>query len=159
MKRLILAGLAALGLVSGFVPAADAAAPHNRVQVGRLSCDVAPGVGLLIGSQKPLVCVFRRDGFPPEQYRGTISKLGIDIGVTAATHIEWVVFTATNTRYSRHSLAGSYVGGSAEATLGVGLGANWLIGGSRRSYALQPVSIQAQAGLNYSVALANLQLY
>ena len=41
---------------------------------------------------------------------------------------------------------------------GVGLGANWLIGGSHRSFALQPISVQAQTGVDLSLALSNLTL-
>jgi len=156
MKKLILAAVAAVTLAFG-AGQADAAA-HGRVQVGRLACNVDPGVGLIIVSSKNLTCWFTRDGARPERYRGTINKLGIDIGVTAVTHIEWLVFAATETRYTRHALAGDYVGGSAEATLGVGLGANWLVGGFRRSFALQPLSVQGQVGLNYSVAFAQLSL-
>jgi hypothetical protein len=152
MKKLILA-LAALVLSTGM------AAADTRVQVGRLSCDVEPGVGLIIGSSKDMTCKFYRKGARTEVYEGTIDKLGFDIGVTGATRIEWLVFSASSTRYNRGSLAGTYVGGSAEATLGVGLGGNWLIGGSRRGYALQPWSIQGQVGLNYSVAFSRLTLY
>lgn len=155
MKRILLAALAAAAMLVG---AGQASAAPDRVQVGRLACNVAPGVGLIVVSHKDLTCWFHRDGFRPERYRGSISKLGIDIGVTAVTHIEWLVFAATHTRYTRHALAGDYVGGSAEATLGVGLGANWLIGGSHRSFALQPLSVQGQVGLNYSVAFAALSL-
>lgn len=155
MKQLLIAALAAVTLAAGLSAPAEAA---SRVQVGRLACDVDPGVGFLVVSSKNLTCWFHRDGGRPERYEGNISKVGIDIGVTARTHIEWLVFAATNTRYSHHALAGSYVGGSAEATVGVGLGANWLVGGFGRSFALQPLSVQAQAGLDYSVALAGLTL-
>ena len=48
---------------------------------------------------------------------------------------------------------------SGEATVGVGLGANWLVGGSRKAFALQPWSVQGQAGLNLSLAFASLTLY
>ena len=81
------------------------------------------------------------------------------LGVTGRTEIVWLVFSASSTKYGPGSLAGTYVGGSAEATLGVGLGGNWLIGGSRKGYALQPWSIQGQVGLNYSVAVSALRLY
>jgi hypothetical protein len=162
MKRLLISVAAAGTLVLGFLQAADAApartAAPSRVQVGRLACDVAPGVGLIVVSSKRVSCWFTRKGFRSERYTGSISKLGIDIGVTAITHIEWLVFAAARTRYTRHALAGTYVGASAEATVGVGLGANWLVGGFDRSYALQPLSVQAQAGLNYSIAFAGLTL-
>jgi hypothetical protein len=152
MKKLILA-LAALALSTGM------AAADTRIQVGRLACDVDPGIGLIIASSKDMTCKFYRKGARTEVYEGTIDKLGLDIGVTGATHIEWLVFSASSTRYNRGSLAGTYVGGSAEATLGVGLGGNWLVGGSRRGFALQPWSIQGQVGLNYSVAFSRLTLY
>ncbi len=153
MKKFLMA-LAALALSTTMGAAAE-----SRVQVGRLACDVDPGVGFLIGSSKDMTCKFYRKGHRTEVYEGTIDKLGIDIGITAATHIEWLVFSARSTEVRRGSLSGTYVGGSAEATLGVGLGGNWLIGGSRKGFALQPWSIQGQAGLNYSVALSRLTLY
>lgn len=156
MKRLILASLTAATLLLGLGQTAEAAS--GRVQVGRLACNVAPGIGFIIGSSKQLTCRFTRNGYRPEIYHGAINKLGLDVGFTALTHIEWLVFAATNTRYAPRALAGNYAGASGEATFGVGLGANWLVGGSRRSFALQPLSVQGQAGLNLSVAFANLSL-
>lgn len=152
MKRLFLAALAAVTLSTSM------AAAETRVQVGRLSCDVEGGVGLILGSQKDMECTFTREGYAPEHYSGSISKLGLDIGVTEGARIEWLVFAAAETRVNSRALAGNYFGGSSEATLGVGLGANWLIGGSRRGFALQPWSVQAQTGLNLSLALAGLTL-
>jgi Protein of unknown function (DUF992) len=154
MLRILTASLTAFSLLLAPV-AAEAA---SSVQVGRLACDVAPGVGLIIGSSKSLTCWFTRAHHAPESYSGYINKLGLDIGFTGRTHIEWLVLAATHTRYTRHALAGHYVGASAEATFGVGLGANVLVGGSHRSFALQPVSVQAQIGLNASIALAGLTL-
>ena len=59
---------------------------------------------------------------------------------------------------SRGALAGVYAGATAEATVGAGLGANILVGGSDRSVALQPLSVQGQAGLNLAVGVADLEL-
>lgn len=154
MKKFIAAAAAALAMLVSAPAQAD-----TRVQVGVLHCSVEPGIGLLLGSRKDLSCQFKRDGHRAETYHGDITKIGLDIGVTGRTEIVWLVFSASSTKYGPGSLAGSYVGGSAEATLGVGLGGNWLIGGSRRGYALQPWSIQGQVGLNYSVALSGLRLY
>jgi hypothetical protein len=154
MKKLIAAAAAATMLAAA-APAAEAA---TQVKVGVLTCSVEPGIGFIIGSSKDMTCRFKRDGHKSETYQGNIKKLGIDIGVTGATEIVWLVFSASNTKYGSGSLAGTYVGGSAEATLGVGLGGNWLIGGSRKGFALQPWSIQGQVGLNYSVAFSGLTL-
>ncbi|HEV7274789.1 MAG TPA: DUF992 domain-containing protein [Devosiaceae bacterium] len=153
MKKFIAAALAAMVLSAGGAQAA------SRVEVGRLSCSVEPGVGLILGSQKDMTCHFIRRGHKTEVYGGTISKIGLDIGFTDQTRIEWLVFSGSTANVTSRSLAGTYVGGSSEATIGVGLGGNWLIGGSRRGFALQPLSIQAQTGLNLSVAFAGLTLH
>lgn len=153
MKKLL-----ATAMVAGLLTAGSAQA-ESRIEVGRLSCDVDPGIGLVLGSQKHLTCKFIRDGHRTEIYEGTVTKVGLDVGFTDRTHIEWLVFSGSAANVKRRSLAGTYVGGSSEATIGVGLGSNWLIGGTRRGFALQPWSIQAQTGLNLSVAFAGLTLY
>ena len=56
------------------------------------------------------------------------------------------------------ALQGRYAGASAEATVAVGLGANVLVGGGNKSIALQPLSVQAQTGLNVAAGVAALRL-
>jgi len=56
------------------------------------------------------------------------------------------------------ALAGNYAGVSAEATADLGIGANALLGGSNKSIALQPLSVQGQEGLNVAVGVAELRL-
>jgi hypothetical protein len=155
MKKLIAAALASVVLATAAVPASAA----DRVQVGRLSCDIAGGVGYIIGSEKDVSCTFRPKEGKRQHYDGVIRKLGIDIGVTGETHLEWLVFSAKAGSVGRGSLAGTYVGGSGEASLGVGGGANWLIGGSRKGFALQPWSVQGTVGVNFTWAFAGLTLY
>lgn len=152
MKKLVLGVLSALLLTTGLAQA------ETQVQVGRLSCDVEGGVGLIVGSSKDMTCRFIRKGHKTEVYDGTIDKLGFDIGITGQTHIEWLVFAASSEGIGRRALRGQYVGASGEATLGLGLGSNWLVGGSRRAFALQPWSIQAQTGINLSLTFSNLTL-
>ena len=155
MKKIITAALAATVLAGAALPAQA----EDRVQVGILSCDVEGGIGYIIGSQKEVLCKFTRKGYKTEVYDGTISKLGLDIGFTERTRIEWLVFSIRGQDVKRGSLRGTYVGASGEASLGVGGGANWLIGGSRRGFALQPWSIQGTVGVNLTWAFAGLQLY
>lgn len=149
--RVLLAAVASL-FIAGTAQAAD------MVQVGRLSCDVAGGVGLILGSSKDVTCTFKRKDHDAESYTGEINKLGIDIGVTEKSHIEWLVFAAADRNIDTGALAGTYLGASAEATVGVGLGGNVLIGGFEKSFALQPFSVQAQTGLNIAVGVAGLTL-
>lgn len=133
------------------------AVAETRVEVGVLTCDVAGGAGFVIGSRKEMSCVFEGlDGFK-ENYTGVVKKFGIDIGKTERSIIKWGVFAPT-TEMSDGALVGSYGGLSAEATLGVGLGANAMIGGMENSIALQPFSGQVQEGLNIAVGIGTMTL-
>lgn len=147
--------LAALALCAAALPVGAA---EPTIQVGRLACEVAGGIGMIIGSQKAVSCTFHRANGDTESYRGEISRIGLDIGTTRSTHVEWLVLAAADTTYTSHALAGTYVGASGEATIGVGLGGNVLIGGMGKSFALQPFSVQAQTGLSLAAGLAQLTL-
>jgi opacity protein-like surface antigen len=153
MKKLI----AAAALAAMTFTAAGAAQAASQVQVGVLSCDVDPGVGLIFGSSKDVTCKFTRKGHKTETYHGAIDKLGIDLGITGGGKIAWLVFAATKD-VPKNALAGTYVGASAEASLGVGLGGNWLIGGSKKSIALQPWSVTGTIGVNWSWTWTRLTL-
>jgi len=128
-----------------------------RTKIGTLTCDISGGIGMIIASQKELQCIFTPSGpGPREVYVGAIRKFGLDIGATSGGHLVWSVFAPTAAR--RAALAGNYVGATAEATVGAGLGANALIGGSDRTIGLQPLSVQGQAGLNVAAGVAELAL-
>lgn len=136
--------------------AGPALAQASRVEVGVLNCSVAGGTGFIVGSTKTLACTFVRPG-ADERYSGTINKFGIDIGTTTKSVLSWAVLAPT-AALKNGALAGSYGGISGEATIGVGVGANALIGGSNRTIVLQPLSVQAQEGLNVAAGVAELQL-
>lgn len=148
MKKLIV--LAATGMIA-LAPAAHA----GGVKIGVLRCNVQGGVGFILGSAKGADCTFTSGG-RVEHYRGTVGKLGVDIGVTGQTVIAWAVFAPGAVK--RGDLRGSYTGLSAEATVGVGLGANVLVGGFRHGINLQPISVQAQTGLNIAGGIGSLTL-
>lgn len=148
-----LAGAAILA-AAGTVPAK---AQPSRIQVGQLTCSLSSGVGLIVGSQRNVNCTFQPDNGPPESYTGTMTKIGLDIGVTSGSAIVWAVFAGTN-RYSG-MLSGTYAGAQAEATVGAGVGANVLVGGSNRSVALQPLSVQGQVGLDFAAGIGALELH
>ncbi|MBX3512102.1 MAG: DUF992 domain-containing protein [Xanthobacteraceae bacterium] len=134
------------------------AQPQDRIQAGTLNCDVSAGLGLIIGSQKEVTCQFipADNNSPREVYVGVINKFGLDIGATSKGQMVWNVFAPTSRPVA--ALSGDYVGAGAEATVAVGLGANVLVGGNNRTVALQPVSIQAQEGLNVAAGVTELKL-
>jgi hypothetical protein len=130
---------------------------QSRVRVGTLTCDISAGIGLIIGARKEVQCLFTpAEGGPREVYVGSITRFGLDVGATAGGQMVWSVYAPTTARVA--ALAGNYGGASAEATAGAGLGANVLVGGSNRTVALQPVSVQGQAGLNLAVGVSELEL-
>jgi Protein of unknown function (DUF992) len=127
-----------------------------RVEVGILTCTARSGTSFIVTSTKDLRCRFHRTG-GHELYRGTISRYGVDIGATQVTSITWAVLAPTS-QLPRRSLSGTYGGVGAEATLGVGVGANALVGGSTGGIILQPLSVQSQQGLNVAAGVESLQL-
>ncbi len=137
--------------------ASGAASAQPAVEVGVLKCTVSGGAGFVIGSSKRLDCVFQ-SGDRREPYLGRIDKFGIDVGATSTGVIAWAVFAPAAHGVGPDALAGDYGGVTGEATIGVGLGANVLVGGSKRSIALQPLSVGAQQGLNLAVGIAALAL-
>ena len=61
----------------------------------------------------------------------SITKFGLDIGATAGGEMIWAVYAPSDRVHG--ALAGNYGGATAEATVGAGLGANVLVGGSNRT--------------------------
>ncbi|HEY4773572.1 MAG TPA: DUF992 domain-containing protein [Xanthobacteraceae bacterium] len=154
MSRFLI-GLVALTLTAAL--AGTAGAQSGRAAVGTLTCDVSAGFGVIVGSRRAVNCAFA-PSMPGavEHYSGTITKVGLDIGATTGGVMVWLVYAPT-TRASG-AVAGSYGGATAEATIAVGLGANVLVGGSNRTVALQPLSVQGQTGLNLAIGVAALEL-
>jgi hypothetical protein len=129
----------------------------ESVKVGSLRCDVSAGLGLIITSTRELDCSYTSTHGWREGYHGKIRRFGLDIGATNAGVLIWDVFSATEGR-RRHALVGDYGGADASATIGVGLGANALVGGSNRAFALQPLSVEGQQGLSLAAGVESLTL-
>jgi hypothetical protein len=146
-------GLAIAGLV---VPLASASA-LPPVRAGILQCQGGQNVGYVVGSVTSLECVFQSEGRRPEPYIATVRRYGLDLGVTGQTRFAWAV-NAPDRRVGRGELAGNYGGVGANASVGVGFGGNFLVGGPQNSYALQPISVQGQTGLNVAAGIADIQL-
>ena len=133
-------------------------AAAQRIRAGVLSCDVSGGIGLIIGSQKQVSCLYTPElPGPQEAYIGAITRFGLDIGITGGGVMVWAVFSGTSG--GPGFLTGDYIGASGEATIAAGLGANVLVGGSNRTVALQPLSVSGQIGLNLALGVADLSLW
>jgi hypothetical protein len=129
----------------------------ERTKVGELRCEVSAGLGLIITSSKELECRFHSARGGTESYHGRINKFGLDLGGTDRGVLVWDVF-APVAGPLHHALAGDYAGVGASATVGVGMGANALVGGSNREFSLQPLSVQAQTGLDIAAGVSSITL-
>src|SRR4029077_6243432 len=140
-----------------FVSPAVAQQPPGT-SVGTLTCKMAPSIGLIFGSRQRLACRFTPTGpNPPEAYVGVMGTIGLDVGITAGGVMAWGVFAPT-AGPRRGALAGTYVGASGAIGVGVGVGANLLFGGTGRSIALQPLSVEGSVGINLSLGVSSLTL-
>jgi hypothetical protein len=101
--------------------------------------------------------VLRGDGRRDEPYVATIRKVGLDLGITQETALAWAVFAPVE-RFGPGDLSGNYAGAQGSASIGLGLGANVLVGGSQNSIALQPLSLQGSTGFNIALGLEELEL-
>lgn len=129
---------------------------QSQPQIGVLTCNLSSGLGLILTSQKGTACTFDSQKGYSEHYLGVIRRFGLDIGATSGGILTWAVFASGPAVPG--VLAGNYVGATAEATVGAGLGANVLVGGSNQSIALQPLSVNGQIGLNLALGVGNFEL-
>ena len=148
------AGAVVLGSAAGFAMPAHAAG----VKVGALTCHVASGWGFVFGSTKDIRCTYAPNKGEPERYSGEIKKFGVDIGYTRDGVLVWGVVAPTSS-LKPGSLEGDYAGATASATLGVGVGANALVGGFDKSVALQPLSVEGNKGLNVAAGIGAISLH
>jgi hypothetical protein len=131
---------------------------RSGTKVGTLNCELAPSIGFIVGSHQPMRCRYTPEGpFPPEIYEGVINTIGLDIGFTTGGVMTWAVVAPT-VGPPRGALAGLYVGASGDVAAGGGVGANVLFGGSDRSFALQPLSVEGQTGLDLTLGVSGLEL-
>ena len=154
MRLPSLLGVAFAALVASF---ATANAQQQGVRVGVLECRGGQNVGMVVASNTTLQCVYRGEGRRPEPYLAHVSRFGVDLGVTENTSLAWAVHAPTQ-RIGRGDLAGNYGGVGGNVSFGLGGGGNLLLGGSQNSFALQPLSLQGQTGVNVTGGVVGLDL-
>jgi hypothetical protein len=148
----------ALGVISS-LPAVAQAPPPAWTQVGSLVCKVDPNIGFIFVGHQPMQCTYTPSlaPSPPQYYDGAINTVGVDIGVSAGSVLAWGVLAPT-TGLPQGALSGEYVGASGDVGFVVGGGANVLIGGSGRTVALQPLSLQGSLAFNVVLGVSSLKL-
>lgn len=119
MIRMIALSIAASIATAGVATAAPRhhtsktqVAEQPKERLGTLSCEVAGGIGLVIGSNRTVDCTFKQRTGKSERYTGNIGRVGLDIGVTGKRYMSWIVVNTAPTRVGDGVLAGTYVGAS-----------------------------------------------
>jgi len=156
MRRSVFAMLGTVALVAGAALYGQTHAQTTGANVGSLTCNVAGGVGFVFGSSKQISCLFNRTNGTAERYTGEIKKFGVDIGFTKEAQIVWLVFAPGS--LAPGTLSGGYAGATASGTVGVGVGANVLVGGNNRQITLQPLSVEGSVGLNVAAGIGAVEL-
>ena len=138
------------------------AAAQAWTQVGTLSCRVDPNIGFIIVGHQSMQCIYNQapgalPQVPPQSYDGALNTVGLNVGFSTGSELAWAVFAPT-TGVAAGALAGEYVGVSADVGIGLGAGANVLLGGSNRTIALQPLSLQGSTALNVVAGVSSLKL-
>jgi hypothetical protein len=133
------------------------ASAQQQVQAGVLECAGGESISFIVGSVSEFNCVYRPNAGPAQAYRATLRRAGIDVGVTAVSGLVWGVFAPTQ-QIGLGDLSGNYGGATAGAAFVIGGAANVLYGGSNNSFALQPLSVEGQVGINVFAGVAGLEL-
>ena len=155
LRAVTIAAMLSIGAAPLFA-AKPAAAEAVGVTAGLLTCNVGSGWGLVLGSSRPMNCVYSAGGYP-QHYVGSIRKFGLDLGYLSSSTIVWAVVAPT-VGLPPGALTGDYLGATGSATVGVGVGANVLFGGFDRSITLQPVSVEGNTGLDVAGGIGSVAL-
>lgn len=147
----------AFGAVASVLALVTPAAADN-LQVGVLKCDVSKGTSFFVEQKQSMRCSFKHTDGTVENYGGRIKEYGLSLGNPGPAHLVWGVF-APSKNMKAGALAGGYGGVTAGASLGVGMGANVLIGGFKKSFTLQPISMDGEQGVNLALGVANVVLW
>jgi len=156
MRAYLLAGT----IVAAFLcDGATAQVAKTWTQVGSLACKVNPNIGFIFVGHQSMECTFRSasNSANAQYYDGAINTVGLDVGISAGSVLGWAVLAPTG-GLPAGALAGEYVGASGDLGIGVGAGANVLVGGSTRTFALQPLSLQGSIAANVVLGASSLKL-
>jgi hypothetical protein len=151
--------VAAFAFIVTLSPLADAQAPPSWTQAGMLRCVVNPSIGFIIAGHQSMECRFTPSApnLPSQAYAGALNTIGLDIGITAGGVFGWAVLAPT-IGIPPGALAGEYVGASGNIAIGLGVGANVLVGGSARTITLQAVSLEGSVAVDVALGVSSLQL-
>ncbi len=126
-------------------------------QVGVLKCDTSIGIGEIFTRKQSMTCVFTRNDGMIENYTGTIHQYGLEVGEIKEGHLVWAVLSGS-TSSQNGLLSGKYAGAEADIAAGFGGGADLLVGGTQHAFALQPLAVEGETGINVAAGVEQIEL-
>ncbi|MSQ68558.1 MAG: DUF992 domain-containing protein [Gammaproteobacteria bacterium] len=150
LKSLALVSALSLGAIgTASAQAVGVNTGATTLQLGVMKCHVLSGtrVYLLIRSTADVECTWEYKG-ATEKYSGeTGIALGLDLSFKENEDMAFTVLAGNgDVTPGQHSLAGKFVGGTADAALGVGVGVKVLVGGGKNNISLQPLALSGSTG-------------
>ncbi len=149
---------AALGFAAAIALTLSTTAVHARADIGVLTCKLTDVQNDIVYTNEEFACEFEPKEGDTQTYAGEIKALGVDLSVTKDVTLVWGVLAPSRDSTEEHSLAGRYVGGSAAVSLGAGASANVLVGGSKDTFALQPISASGIIGAGAALDIEEFEL-
>lgn len=128
-----------------------------RIELGTLTCELAAVTNVIIYAEESFNCILETNEGDEIPYEGNIEKIGANLQIKTDQTLKWIVLSSVSMD-EPEDLSGSYLGASAQASLGIGGGANVLVGGSGDNFTLQPISVTGQEGIGASLTLDSLTL-
>jgi hypothetical protein len=150
-----LAAQSTLAAAAIFGLSLTATAPASTSEVGLLTCRSPQTIGYVLCSSTTYDCVFQSSvGGSTQHYTATINRAGAEIGWSGNTTLVWAVFAASTKAWGKARMAAR----RPEPPVGLGARANALFGGLPNCFALQPVSVEGETGLNVRPTVTGLWL-
>ncbi|MCA8881804.1 MAG: DUF992 domain-containing protein [Rhodobacteraceae bacterium] len=148
----------ALGLAATIALTMTASLAHARADIGVITCKLTSVDNDIVYTNEEFACEFKPTTGDTQTYTGEIKALGVNLSVTKDVTLVWGVLAPSSDETEAGSLAGRYVGGTASVALGAGAAANVLIGGSKHTVALQPISASGLIGTGAALDIEEFEL-
>lgn len=155
MLKSVASVLTGLALVAS--PAIGQTSDEADVELGTLTCELQAVTNVLIYAEESFECTFVTEDGVTQTYDATIGKVGANLQLKTDQTLKWIVMSSVDPA-KEQDLSGDYIGASAQASLGVGAGANLMVGGSGDNFTLQPLSLSGQEGIGASLTIDGLNL-
>ena len=148
----------ALGLAATIALTMTASLAHARADIGVITCKLTSVDNDIVYTNEEFSCEFKPKTGDVQTYTGEIKALGVNLSVTKDVTLVWGVLAPSSDAAEAGALAGRYVGGTASVALGAGAAANVLIGGSKHTVALQPISASGLIGTGAALDIEEFEL-